>query len=182
MNQIPNHPVYAKNILEMLTVANDYCLTLKKVETIKKHNLIEYLARVIPLLYLKGSLVPVVEVQNPEINERFYTEEEWEILFNTLRKIFGKDDIFWYSDPELTEPPVKISLSEYLTDAFQDLHDFLTLYQKTSLDAKENAVKELRNLFITNWGFKLTKTLPHLHTLFFRDTEPPKGFDIPELF
>ena len=32
MSDFQNNPVYSKNVLEMLTVANDYCLTLSKSE------------------------------------------------------------------------------------------------------------------------------------------------------
>lgn len=182
MTQIPDHPVFSKNVLEMLTVANDFCLTLKRVETIDKQKLLEYLTRVSPLLYLKGTLLPEVKVSNPDMNERFYTEEEWEILFNTLRKIWGKDDAFWYTDPEASDEIVKASLAEHLTDTFQDLQDFLLLYQKNSLGAKENAVSELHRLFVENWGIKLLRAQGHLHTLMFRTVPPVSGFDIPQLF
>lgn len=182
MEQVPNHPVFAKNVLEMLTVSNDFCLSLKKVETIKKEKLIEYLTKVCPLLYLKGALIPDIEVSNPEVNERFYTEEEWEILFNTLRKTFEKDDVFWYSDIDKSDAPIKGSISEFLTDIFQDHQDFLMLYQKNSIAAKENAIYELQQLFIRNWGPKILRVLPHLHELCFYKSSAQANFDLPEMF
>ena len=64
MNDISDHPVFSKNVLEFLTVANDYCLMMAKVETTSKYSLIEYLQKVCPLLYIKASLLPDIEVQN----------------------------------------------------------------------------------------------------------------------
>lgn len=183
MEKIPDHPVYSRNVLEVLTVINDFVETFKKAETIKKQKLIEYLTKVGPLLYLKGALVPEVKVSDPEKNERFFTEEEWELLFNTLRKTFGKDDHFWFLDPDNPGDPIKASLADHITDIYQDLYDFLTLYQKSSLAAKENAVFELRRLFISNWGSKLATIQPHLHHLsYYAAPQQQAGFNIPDLF
>ncbi len=156
MNDISEHPAYSKNVQELITVANAYCLTMEKLESTKKSWLIDYLQKVFPLLYLKVSLIPVIDVQNPEANERFFTVEEWEFLFNQLRKKFADDDDFWFIDQAATHnDPVKGSIAECLTDIYQDLKDFLTLYQKNSLDAKENAVYEIRESFEKRWGYLL---------------------------
>ena len=74
MEQIPDHPVFSRSVLEMITVANDYCMTLKKVETLTKNKLLDYFIKVSPLLYLKGALLPETPVAQPDMNERFYTE------------------------------------------------------------------------------------------------------------
>ena len=182
MEQIPDHPVFARSVLEMITVANDYCMTLKKVETLSKRKLLDYVTKVSPLLYLKGALLPETPVNQPDMNERFYTEEEWENLFNAMRKILGNDDVFWYADPELSDELVKGSLSEHMTDVFQDMEDFLLLYQKNSLYSKENAVHELGKLFISNWGKKLLRMMPHVHMVHFATKQSDNGEDLPSIF
>lgn len=180
--QIPDHPVFSKNVLEVITVANDFCLTMNKSETIDKHKLVEYLTKISPLLYLKGALLPEVEVSDPERNERFFTEEEWEFLFNALRNKFGDSDVFWYADADQSDELIKGSLADQITDIYQDLQDFLLLYQKNSIAAKENAVNELQSLFITNWGKKLLIIQARLHHLFFTKNPDPPQFNIPNLF
>jgi hypothetical protein len=173
MNDISEHPAYSKNVLELVTVANAYCLTMEKLESTKKSWLIDYLQKVFPLLYLKISLIPVIDVQNPEANERFFTMEEWEFLFNQLRKKFADDDDFWFIDQAATHnDPVKGSIAECLTDIYQDLKDFLTLYQKNSLDAKENAVYEIRESFEKRWGYLLVNAHKTLHYLIMSNRLP----------
>lgn len=183
MSEIPDLPVYSKHVLELITVANDYCMTMVKASESKKSALINYLLKVAPLLYLKTSLIPEVTVENPEANERFMTEEEWEGLFNTLRSRFGKEDEFWFVDPSMPDNEiVKGSLAEHFTDIYQDLYDFLKLYQKNSVAAKENAVHEIRKNFIAYWGFRLVnahRTLHHLsisNTRFMMDPPRPSVF------
>jgi hypothetical protein len=166
MEKPPDHAVFEKNVLEMITVTNDFCITLKKAEQLQRDQLVDYLVRVFPLMYLKGTLLPKIEVRNPDRNERFFTEEEWESLFNEVRKKFGKKDAFWFYDPEHSDEPVKGSIAEHIADIYQDLQDFLTLYQVNSIDAKENAVHELQSLFYNNWGIKTLRLLFPLHALF----------------
>ena len=180
MNEIPDHPVYSKNVLEFITVAHDYCLTMSKPEKLNLISLTEYLRKVLPLLYVKADLLPDVQVNNPEANQRFVTEENWQALFNHLRRIFHKKDEFWFVDQSAnTADMVKGSLAEHFTDIFQDLKDFIDLYQQNSLDAKENAVSEVKRLFYSNWGKQLVNALKTLHSLSI-DTEEPEDLDIPK--
>jgi hypothetical protein len=166
MNSITEHPVYSKNVFELITVANDFCLTMAGIESADKSHLIDYLRKICPLLYLKASLLPDIFVSDTEANERFLTQDEWEILFNTLRKKFAADDEFWYIDQSASgNDPVKGSLAECFADIYQDMKDFLTLYQKNSLAAKENAVHEIKRLFEIRWGFSLVNALMVLHYL-----------------
>ena len=180
MNEIPDHPVYAKSVLELLTVANDYCVTLGQAEKINKQKLTDYLLKVLPLLYLKASLIPSVKARNPEFNERFWTEEEWEALFNLLRNKFGKDDEFWIvNQAGSANETIKGSLADHLTDIYQALKDFLMLYQKSSIDSKENAVEEEHSSFISHWGTRLVDAHKTLHYLWIEgismEEEPETG-------
>ncbi|MCB2220528.1 MAG: DUF5063 domain-containing protein [Bacteroidetes bacterium] len=166
MNQIPDHPVYSRSVLEFLTVANDYCITLSNSDKLSQQKLLDYLLKVLPLIYLKASLLPLVNARNPEFNEKFFTEEEWEALFNNIRNIFKKNDVFWIVDQkDKTNDMIKGSLAEHLTDIFQSLKDFLELYQKNSIDAKENAVEDVYSTFTQHWGYRLVDAHKTLHYL-----------------
>ncbi|MEZ5195237.1 MAG: DUF5063 domain-containing protein [Bacteroidales bacterium] len=184
MTEIPNHPVYHKNVIEMLTVANDFCLTMDKSGEMSKTALMNYLQKISPLLYIKGSLLPEIEVSNPDANERFLTEEKWEWLFNELRKKFGNNDEFWYVDSlEKNQPdPIKGSMAEYFTDIYQDMKDFLELYQKSSLAAKENAVHELKRSFEKRWGYRNVVAHKALHYVLMNNTQNEELFDYPSIF
>lgn len=183
MEQIPDLPIFSKNVFEMITVAHDFCITLRKTESLKKKELAEYLAKVGPLLYLKGALLPDVVVSDPDANERFLIEEEYEALLISLYKKFGDDNEIWVAEVEKNAGEmVKYSLAELLTDIYQEMFDFLELYQKNSRVAKENAVFELKNAFTERWGEELLKALNKIHHIAYQQTEIKDSFDIPELF
>ena len=182
MTKIQDNPVYSKNTLEFVTVCNDFCITMSYPDKTDFLSLTDYMVKVLPLLYLKAALLPEVEVSNPEMNQRFVTQEEWEKLFLELRKLIGDNDEFWYIDPNIENTePLKGSLSEHLADIFQDLQDFLLLYQKNSLDAKENALNEVSKSFRMYWGYRLVNTHKILHHFSVRDHDDPMGEQFPDI-
>lgn len=163
-----SHPVYHRNVVEMLALAFEYCRFMEKLESIDKEGLASYLLKVLPLLYVKGELLPEIEAEHPEANERFVIEEEWEELFNYLRLILDSDDIYYTFDPPAYGwgESLRTSLAEHLADIHQDIKDFVLLYQKNSLAAKENAVAECRRLFLEHWGPRVASCLLAFHFMY----------------
>lgn len=154
----------SRNILEFVTIAGEYCRLIENLEMTDRQEQLISLRRMIPLLYFRGSLLPQIQASDPDSTERYVTEEQWESVFLRLRDFFSEKDIFWY--PETWEEQVenlKGSISENLTDAYQDLKDFVLLYKKPHLSARENAIFEVKALFESNWGMKIAILLPLLH-------------------
>ncbi len=171
MDEQINDASYSKHVIETLTVANEYCMFIEKAHEYSKNDLIYYFSKILPLLYLKGSLLPDIEAEYPEANERYVTEENWEIIFNDLQEKLSKEDKFWYiNEKEFIDNEIsKGSISECLTDIYQDLKDFIMLYQKNSVFAKQNAVKSFRYLYMVNWGYKSLIALKALHSIKYPD-------------
>jgi hypothetical protein len=160
-------PVYSRKVLEMLTVANEYCLFLEKAEDYSTTELLSFLQKITPLIYLKSALLPDVEVADEDAVEHYVSEEQWETLFNILYQKFGEKDHFFFVDlhEKSHNDPVKGSLAESFTDTYQDLKDFLLLYQKPLRGFKENAVRECKRLFETRYGYRLVNALSAIHCL-----------------
>lgn len=165
--------VSSKNVMEMLTVANEYCHFIEKAHEYETKDILEYLQKVFSLLYLKGTLIPIVEVQVPEANERFVTEQTWESIFNELRNKFKPNDEFWVMDhiDFKDNEPVKVSLADNLTDIYQDLKDFVLLYAKGTDAAKENAVHDCRIFFQSHWGYRLVQSQKYIHHMLHADVK-----------
>ncbi len=162
-------PVYSRKVLEMLTVANEYCLFLEKAEAYSAEELLNFLQKISPLIYLKGSLLPETGVEDEDATEHYVSEEQWEHLFNLLHNKFGDRDLFFFVDRQEKShnDPVKGSLAECFTDIYQDLKDFLLLYQNPLKSFKANAVRDCKRLFESRFGYKLTVVQPVIHCLLF---------------
>jgi hypothetical protein len=53
--------VYSKNVVEFVTVANEFCATIEKVNNFSAPENLQKLQKILPLLYLKASLLPRME-------------------------------------------------------------------------------------------------------------------------
>ena len=149
MTNYPDDVTVGKSALEMVTVANEYCYYLENIENKSKSEILNFVNSILPLMYLKGSLLPDFEVEYPEANERFVMEEQWENIFKILRDKFGTDDEYWLIDPQhINESePLRASIAENLSDVYQDMKDIVMLYQKNTVAARENALADCKKLF-----------------------------------
>lgn len=168
MNDSGENLAQSKSVLEMVTVAHEFCLFMEKVDSYPKEDVLNYFQKIIPLLYLKGSLLPDIEVSDETYLERFVTAETWEIVFNDVRNKLKPDDEYWVLEYSDDTEAVKASISENLTDTYQDLKDFVILYSKNTQTARENAASECKLHFETHWGIRLINALKAIHLLKFK--------------
>jgi hypothetical protein len=162
-----NEPENSLNVLEFLRVAHEYCVFSEKIEIKNQEEAREFFLKIGPLIYLKGELLPDIEPEYPEASERYVTEEEWQGIFNLFRALFGDKDEFYHVNYEEAAEfeAVKASLSENFADIYQDLKDFILLYQKNSQAARQNAIHDCKALFASRWGHKMLSNLRYLHYL-----------------
>ena len=71
--------------------------------------------------------------------------------------------------------PVKGSLAECFADIYQDLKDFLLLYQKPLKIFKENAVRDCKRLFETRYGYRLLIAQAAVHCIQFPGSQDDTG-------
>jgi hypothetical protein len=149
--------IIERHLIEMLTLAGEYCITIEKAEYTEKTELISFLSKISPMLYLRGSIFPVTEEPDEDGDERIVTQEQWENLFNTLRNKFGSEDVFNFLDYNSAEQDeiAPGSLSELFADVYQDMKDFVWLMTKNSQQSRKFAAYNIKQLYISNWGPKL---------------------------
>lgn len=152
-------------VLELIRVAHEFCVFTEDIEKQELNNILSFYEKVLPLLYLKGSLLPEVVVTDESLNERYVSEEHWENIFMNFRNKFGKDEYFWVLDS--SKEPLKASIAEHFADIYQDMKDFIILFQNSRLAAKENAVFEMKRYFAVHWGPRLTTIMPVIHNLIY---------------
>ncbi len=136
--EILNEPVYSPFVLEFIAVAQKFCLFAEEIQQYNQAQIYDYLHKALPLLYVRGSVLPEINPEEHSFNEKFVTAEQWQDIFNNIRNILQKDDEYWFleNDNPLNEP-VKGSMADNLADIYQDMKDFIILYQKPMRDAKK---------------------------------------------
>lgn len=162
-----NDPTLSRANLEMVTIAGEYCSLIEDASKHDRPTFLKTLCGFVPLLYLRGNLLQAPAPEFPEANERFVTEEQWDGIFTSLRELLGEQDEFNYIGATEYDEQATLrgSLSEHLADVYQDLNDFVLLFKKPLLAARENAIYEGHQLFRERWGSRLAIILPVLHDL-----------------
>jgi hypothetical protein len=157
------NPAVSRQVIEMITVAHEYCLYFEQAEKHEPDQILSFVQKIGPLLYLKGAMLPDKIEVDPEFAERFVTEEQWEGIFKTLREKFSGRDLYYTLDEN--NDSQQQSLADNLADVYQDMKDFVMLYQKAPMLSKSWAVKELKHLFDIHWGKILLNALGAIHTI-----------------
>jgi hypothetical protein len=113
-------------------------------------------------------------------NEKFVTESDWTGLNDTLKEKFGTaNDYLEVFDEKIIEleEPVVSSISENMADIYQDLKDFLLLYQTGTGEVMNDAVWECRMNFENFWGQKLVNSMRAIHRFIYSGEEIGKVED-----
>ncbi len=167
-------PVYSRNVVEFVAVANEFCKYTEHASELKGDELLRIFQRILPLMYLKASLLPKLDPFFEDGNEKFVTEADWVKIHETFREKFGTaDDYLEVFDEKMkdSEGPVISSISENMADIYQDLKDFLLLYQTGTNEVMNDAVWECRLNYETFWGQKLVNSMRAIHKFIYSGEE-----------
>jgi Domain of unknown function (DUF5063) len=168
------NPVYAKNTIEFVAVAKSFCDFMDQLESIDKQIFLDTMVRLLPLLYLKGSLLPENELLADDAQEQFATEDQYAVLTQTISGLLGNDDAFlevFHPEISYTDTPVASFISENVADIWQDLFNFISVYRLGYDETMNDALFFCRTNFEQFWGQSLVNVLRALHNCKYATSE-----------
>jgi hypothetical protein len=171
---LTNPIVYSKNVVEFVTVANEFCSTLECVAQFSATENLNKLQKLLPLLYLKASVLPKIERLMEDELEKFVSELDYNMLHQKWMQLLGENDSFYdVFDPNIqfSEEAVRSSISENLLDVYQDLKDFITSYSINNEDVMYDSLSECIFHFEQFWGQQLLTVLRAVHMLLYSDVD-----------
>lgn len=158
--------IFDRNVIEFVTVAAEFCGFLERAEGMKRDKFVDTSLKILPLLYLKASLLPECEMMSDEYPENYVTEETYEILrMNIASVLTEKDDYLEVFLPDMaySDTPIKKCISEDLADIYQDMKDFIFIFQLGLNETMNDSLVICKENFGNIWGQKLVNTLRALH-------------------
>ena len=158
--------IFDRNVIEFVTVAAEFCGFLERAEGMKRDKFVDTSLKILPLLYLKASLLPECEMMSDEYPENYVTEETYEILrMNIASVLTEKDDYLEVFLPDMaySDTPIKKCISEDLDDIYQDMKDFIFIFQLGLNETMNDSLVICKENFGNIWGQKLVNTLRALH-------------------
>lgn len=165
MNQKEN-PIYQRDVLEFTTVATQYCVYLENSENRERGEFVDTLSKLLPLIYLKGTLLPQYETLNDNILNDYVTEENYDIIRNNISLIMADKDDYrdvFVEDMKYSEEPILMTISENLADIYQYMKNFAYVYKLGVEEEMMMALEDCKMTFATEWGQKLVNVLRAIH-------------------
>ena len=167
-----NNIIYSKETIEFVTVANEYCKILENLNNFSLTEFIKNTYNISSLLHLKVLSLPKPEISEQLPSETFMTEADWHYIDSAISKKLGQYEIYTdLFEPLNSDTPINISMSECLTDIYQDLKDFTKIYHIAGEDVIKNAMYDCKTNFEQVWGPRILIVLKEFHNLLYGNEE-----------
>ncbi|NDV58626.1 DUF5063 domain-containing protein [Bacteroides sp. 519] len=158
--------IFNRNAVEFVTVAAEFCAFLERAEGMNQKQFVDTMLKILPLLYLKASMLPPIELLEDEELETYVTEEIYEVLRINISGILADRDDYlevFLPDMAYSDTPIKKTISEDLADIYQDIKDFIFVFQLGFNQTMNDALYIVKENFSLLWGQKLVNTMRALH-------------------
>ncbi len=170
----PNQIVYSKNVVEFVTVANEFSASIENVGKQSVEENLQKLQKLLPLLYLKAAMLPKTERILEEELEKYISELDYNMLHQKwLQQLNEHDSFYEVFDPSIQfgHETVTASISENLLDIYQDLKNFLIAYSIGNEEVMNDALAECNEHYGEFWGQQLVNVMRAVHMLVYSNPD-----------
>ena len=169
-----NNPIYERNTLEFVTVALEFCTFVENAGNTGLFDFLDKAVKILPLLYLKATLLPEAEEDEDAEPELTVTEDMYESVRNRIAGLLGEKDSYletFHPDMQYSDTPIAAFISENLADVYQDTGNFISLFRQGNEEVMLEAIVLCRKNFCEFWGHQLLNALKALHAVRYSDEE-----------
>ena len=160
--------IFDKNSIEFVTVAAEYCAFIERSHKAERKTFVDTALKILPLLYLKASLIPECEIMGEDELQVFVTEDNYEWIRRSIGDVLGSQDDYlevFHPDMAYSDTPIKKCISEDLADIYQDLKDFIGVFQSGLNITMNDSLCVCKEHFVEFWGQRLVNTMRALHDI-----------------
>ncbi|MDR2848539.1 MAG: DUF5063 domain-containing protein [Bacteroidales bacterium] len=151
---------------EFVQLCSKYCDYLERLPDANILQFWETQLQSLSAIYQGVLNLPSIEARYSFEVDKFVTEKAYNKVLKGLSKLIGELDSF----PDLSDLSYPgsaklqpVNLSELLTDVYQELKDFVLLYETATLENMNDALCECADTFGQYWGVKLLTSLRIIH-------------------
>lgn len=164
--------VFSKYTEDFVRVALEYCVLVEKTKANEKQVFIDNIVKVLPLLYLKISVIPPIDENYDSDLPNKVDEEMYALVENNISELLGEDNLYletFHPDIKLSDSPVAVKISEDLADIYQDLGNFIGIFKNGQKETMNDSLILCIQNFERYWGQRLVNALRALHHLKYKE-------------
>ena len=172
-----NETIFSKQTEDFVRTALEYCVLIEKHTQGNRKFFIDNMIKILPLLYLRVSIIPPIEENHDSDLETKVSEEMYERVENAAGRLLGNDNFYletFHPDIRMSDSPVAVKISEDLADIYQDLGNFIAVFKNGQKETMNDSLALCILNFEKFWGQRLLNALRALHYIKFNNE--------PELF
>lgn len=156
------------DVAEFVGLCNAYCQLMDKADKLPLHELLDRISESLMAVYQKTFAITRFKTRYESEPQKFLTEKQYNKVRLTLMNLFDKRDSYM----EVLDPNhvgkntiFQASLSEDLTDIYQDFYDFVQWYSLGTFESVNDSLIECLTNFEKYWGVKLLNALRAIHVI-----------------
>lgn len=164
--------VLSKYTEDFVRVALEFCVLVEKTRPEEKAIFIDNMVKVLPLLYLKVSVIPEIPDFYDSELEIKVTEDIYAQTERNLENILKEDNLYletFHPDIRLSDTPIAVKISESLADIYQDIGNFIGVFKNGQRETMNDSLAVCIGNFRKYWGQRLVNTLRSLHYIKYKE-------------
>lgn len=172
--------IFERNSVEFVTVAAEFCAFIERSEGQKRSEFVDTLLKILPLLYIKASMLPECEVMGEDGLEAFVAEDDYEVIRINLQEVLADRDDYldvFVEEMKYSDTPIRKSIAEDLADIYQVVKDFICQFRSGLNETMHDALAQCRDHFIGYWGQTLVNTMRALHEVKYSNVDEKENED-----
>ncbi|MDR1369615.1 MAG: DUF5063 domain-containing protein [Dysgonamonadaceae bacterium] len=166
--------VFSKYTVDFVRVSLEYCALVEKAHEQEKEVFVDNAVKVLPLLYLKASIIPEIEDHYDSYLEIKVTEDLYSGVQTKIEELLGEDNLYletFHPDIRMSDSPVAVRISEDLADIYQDLGNFIAVFKNGNKETMNDSLVACIGSFKEYWGQRLVNALRALHYIKYKEKE-----------
>lgn len=169
-----NSLVYSKNVIELITVANEFCSFLERSDDMESSDFLSRLQKILPLLYLKSSMLPAFDYEAEDDLEKYVTEVDYNLIQQKVLRHTGANDDYqeiFDAGMQFSESALTESIAEDMADIYQDLKELVLSFRTLNEEVMLQAIFQCQVNFAQFWGQKLVNSLRAVHNIIYSENQ-----------
>lgn len=157
--------LYAEGVLDLVRLSAEYCKFLEREEAVGRDRFVDVMRGLLPMLYLKASLLREVP-DAPGFIEPCVTEEDYDYVRAKACAAMGDRDDYldvFLKDFKYSDKPILCTVSENLADIYQSLRELVEHYRRGDEESMQLALAQVREQFGDYLGQTMLNALRALH-------------------
>ena len=164
--------ILSKQTEDFVRTALEFCVLVEKHTQSGRKFFIDNMIKVLPLLYLKISVIPPLDENYDSDLEIKVSEEMYDRVEESVSNLLGNDNLYletFHPDIRLSDSPIAVKISEDLADIYQDLGNFIAVFKNGQKETMNDSLALCIQNFEKYWGQRLLNALRALHYLKYND-------------